>query len=151
MQNTNTSAVVTVGNLDNITLKQKANGLIEAISSQFSFDKLSGLAKVTQADGTISGQWQCELLTNTGSAVLGWAWPTIMQADLPAPDVNVTDTNGLVVGRAYSAPIAKFWDVPVTDSNGVVTHFAASVTLPDATYVSVSALSGAITHYYLTP
>lgn len=124
-----------------------------AVSSQFSFDKLTGMATVTAPDGTVSDQWQCTLLKDTTtSQVLGWVWPTPLQADLPVPGVNVTDlTSGAVTGRAYSVPIANFWDVPVTNLAGIVTHYAASAVLPDANYVSISSLDGTSQYSILTP
>lgn len=151
MKNTNPKAVLTVGDLDGISLVQQPDGTIAAVNSTFGFDKLTGLATVTKPDGTVLSSWQCSLLKDTTSEVIGWVWPSVMQADLPAPDVNVTDGAGTVVGRAYSAAIPNFWDVPVADAAGTITHYGASATLPDATYVSVSDLSGAVTHYYLTP
>ena len=155
MKNTNPKAQLTVGDLDGTSLVQLADGKIGAVSSEFKFDRLTGIAKVVKPDGTPEGtvinQWQCLLLTSPTSQVLGWAWPTIMQAELPAPDVNVTDGSGNVVGRAYSAAIPNFWDVPVANNAGVVTHYSASVMLPDATYVSVSNLAGTHQYYILAP
>lgn len=122
------------------------------VSSKFSFDRLTGRATVTAPDGTVSDQWQCTLLKDaTTSQVVGWVWPTPLQADLPAPDVNVTDLSGVATGRAYSAPIANFWDVPVTNLAGVATHYAASAVLPDANYVSISSLDGTSQYSILTP
>ena len=132
-------------------LRQRADGKVEAVSSTFTFSKLTGLAEVKTPDGTVLSSWQCNMLTSPTSQVLGWAWPTIMQADLPAPDVNVTDAGGAVVGNAYGAPIAGYWDVPVSDLGGTVTHYVASVMLPDATYVSVSNLAGTHQYYILAP
>ena len=151
MKNENSKALVTHGDLDGVSLRQRADGKVEAVSSTFTFSKLTGLAEVKTPDGTVLGSWQCNMLTSPTSQVLGWAWPTIMQAELPAPDVNITDGSGNVVGRAYSAAIPNFWDVPVTDLGGNVTHYAASVLLPDATYVEVQDNAGATTHYILTP
>ena len=123
-----------------------------AVSSQFSFDKLTGMATVTAPDGTVSDQWQCTLLKDaTTSQVVGWVWPTPLQDDLPAPDVDVTDLTGAVTGRAYSTAIPKFWDVPVTNLAGMVTHYAASAALPDANYVSISSLDGTSQYSILTP
>lgn len=151
MKNENSNALVTHGDLDGVSLRQRADGKVEAVSSTFTFNKLTGLAEVKTPDGTVLGSWQCNMLTSPTSQVLGWAWPTIMQAELPAPDVNVTDGSGNVVGRAYSAAIPNFWDVPVANNAGVVTHYSASVMLPDATYVSVSNLAGTHQYYILTP
>lgn len=151
MKNTNPKAVVTLGDLDGVSIRQRADGKVESVGSTFTFDKLTGIAEVVKPDGTVISSWQCNLLTSTTSQVLGWAWPTIMQAELPAPDVNVTDGSGNVVGRAYSSAIPNFWDVPVTDLGGNVTHYAASVLLPDATYVEVQDIAGTTTHYILTP
>ena len=149
MQNIRADARVTLGDLDGISLVQLPSGKVGAVSSEFKFDKLTGLATVTKPDATIVNQWQCIMSKSTTGAILGWLWPTIMQADLPAPDVNVTDAGGAVVGKAYSAPIAGYWDVPVSDLGGTVTHYAASGTLPDATYVEVQALSGTALYYIL--
>ena len=151
MKNENSKALVTHGDLDGVSLRQRADGKVEAVSSTFTFSKLTGLAEVKTPDGTVLGSWQCNMLTSPTSQVLGWAWPTIMQAELPAPDVNVTDGSGNVVGRAYSAAIPNFWDVPVANNAGVVTHYSASVMLPDATYVSVSNLVGTHQYYILAP
>ena len=155
MKNTNPKAQLTVGDLDGVSLIQLADGKIGSVSSEFKFDRLTGIAKVVKPDGTPEGtvinQWQCLLLKDATSHVLGWALPTIMQAELPAPDVNVTDGSGNVVGRAYSAAIPNYWDVPVTDLGGNVTHYAASVLLPDATYLSVSKLAGTHQYYILAP
>ena len=151
MKNENSKALVTHGDLDGVSLRQRADGKVEAVSSTFTFSKLTGLAEVKTPDGTVLGSWQCNMLTSPTSQVLGWAWPTIMQAELPAPDVNITDGSGNVVGRAYSAAIPNYWDVPVADNAGVVTHYSASVMLPDATYVSVSNLAGTHQYYILTP
>ena len=151
MKNENPNARVTLSDLDGVSLRQRADGKVEAVSSTFTFSKLTGLAEVKTPDGTVLGSWQCNMLTSPTSQVLGWAWPTIMQAELLAPDVNVTDGSGNVVGRAYSSAIPNFWDVPVADNAGVVTHYAASVMLPDATYVSVSNLAGTSKYYILTP
>ena len=151
MKNMNPRATITVGDLDGISLVQSPDGKVAAVSSTFTFDKLTGLAEVVKPDGTVISSWQCNLLTSTTSQVLGWAWPTVMQADLPAPDVNVTDGAGVIVGKAYATAIPKFWDVPVADSAGVVTHYAASVMLPDGSYTSVTDMSGTVTHYYLAP
>ena len=151
MKNENSNALVTHGDLDGVSLRQRADGKVEAVSSTFTFSKLTGLAEVKTPDGTVIGSWQCNMLTSPTSQVLGWALPTIMQAELPAPDVNVTDGSGNVVGRAYSAAIPNFWDVPVANNAGVVTHYAASVLLPDATYVSASNLAGTHQYYILAP
>ena len=155
MKNTNPKAQLTVGDLDGTSLVQLADGKIGAVSSEFKFDRITGIAKVVKPDGTPEGtvinQWQCLLLKDATSHVLGWAWPTVMQADLAAPDVNITNAGGVTVGRAYSAAIPNFWDVPVTDLGGNVTHYAASVLLPDATYVEVQNIAGTTTHYILTP
>lgn len=151
MKNENPKALVTHGDLDGVSLRQRADGKVEAVSSTFTFSKLTGLAEVKTPDGTVLGSWQCNMLTSPTSQVLGWALPTIMQAELPAPDVNVADGSGNVVGRAYSAAIPNFWDVPVANNAGVVTHYAASVMLPDATYVSVSNLAGTHQYYILAP
>ena len=151
MKNENPNARVTLSDLDGVSIRQRADGKVESVGSTFTFDKLTGLAEVVKPDGTVISSWQCNLLTSTTSQVLGWAWPTIMQAELPAPDVNVTDGSGNVVGRAYSSAIPNFWDVPVADNAGVVTHYAASVVLPDATYVSVSNLAGTHQYYILAP
>lgn len=151
MKNENSNALVTHGDLDGVSLRQRADGKVEAVSSTFTFSKLTGLAEVKTPDGTVLGSWQCNMLTSPTSQVLGWALPTIMQAELPAPDVNITDGSGNVVGRAYSAAIPNFWDAPVADNAGVVTHYAASVMLPDATYVSVSNLAGTHQYYILAP
>ena len=151
MKNENSNALVTHGDLDGVSLRQRADGKVEAVSSTFTFSKLTGLAEVKTPDGTVIGSWQCNMLTSPTSQVLGWAWPTIMQAELPAPDVNVTDGSGNVVGRAYSAAIPNFWDVPVANIAGVVTHYSASVLLPDATYVSASNLAGTHPYYILAP
>ena len=151
MKNENSNALVTHGDLDGVSLRQRADGKVEAVSSTFTFSKLTGLAEVKTPDGTVLDSWQCNMLTSPTSQVLGWAWPTIMQAELPAPDVNITDGSGNVVGRAYSAAIPNFWDVPVVDSSGNVTHYTASVLLPDASYVSVSNLTDTSKYYILTP
>ena len=151
MKNENSNALVTHGDLDGVSLRQRADGKVEAVSSTFTFSKLTGLAEVKTPDGTVIGSWQCNMLTSPTSQVLGWALPTIMQAELPAPDVNVTDGSGNVVGRAYSAAIPNFWDVPVANNAGVVTHYSASVLLPDATYVSASNLAGTHQYYILAP
>lgn len=141
---------------DKVLVRQGTN-LVEVpasdVGSQFSFDKFTGLAKVTMPDGSIVSQWQCTLLKDTTtSQVVGWAWPTPLQADLSVTDVNVTDlTSGAVTGRAYSVPIANFWDVPVTNLAGIVTHYAASAVLPDANYVSISSLDGTSQYSILTP
>ena len=151
MQNTNPNAVITLGDMDGISLVQGTDGKISAVNSEFSFDKATGLVKVSKPDGTVTASWQCVLNKSTQNVVLGWMLPAIMQADLPTPDVSVTDGAGVVVGKAYAAPIANFWDVPVADNTGTVTHYAASSMLPDATYVGVEDMAGTVTHYYLTP
>ena len=151
MQNTDPKARLTLGDLDGISLVQLPTGKVAAVSSEFKFDKLTGLATVTKPDATIVNQWQCIMSKSTSGAILGWLWPTIMQADLPAPDVNVTDAGGAVVGKAYGAPIAGYWDVPVSDLGGTVTHYAASGTLPDATYVEVQDIAGATLYHILAP
>ena len=151
MQNIRADARVTLGDLDGISLVQLPNGKVAAVSSEFKFDKLTGLATVTKPDATIVGQWQCIMSKSTTGVILGWLWPTVLQAELPAPDVNVTDAGGAVVGKAYSAPIAGYWDVPVSDINGTVTHYAASGTLPDAAYVEIQDLSGNILYHILAP
>ena len=151
MKNENLNARVTLGDLDGVTIVQRADGKVESVGSTFTFDKLTGLAEVVKPDGTVISSWQCNLLTSTTSQVLGWALPTVMQADLPQPDVKVKDNAGNIVGRAYATAIPKFWDVPVADSAGVVTHYAASVMLPDGSYNSVTDMSGTVTHYYLAP
>ena len=151
MKNTNPKAVLTVGDLDGISLVQAPDGKVSAVSSTFSFNKLTGLAEVTKPDGSVLASWQCSLLKDTTSEVIGWVWPSVMQADLPAPDVNVTDGAGTIVGRAYSVAIPNFWDTPVADAAGTVTHYGASALLPDGTYVAVTDLSGTVTTHYLTP
>ena len=151
MMNTRPDARLTLGDLDGISLVQLPDGKVAAVSSTFDFDKQSGLAKVTKPDGTVLNQWQCLMSKSATGAILGWLWPTIVQADLPAPDVAVTDAGGAIVGMAYSAPIAGYWDVAVSDLSGAVTHYAASGTLPDATYVSASNLAGTHQYYILAP
>lgn len=150
MKNTNTKAIVTVGDLDGVTVIQGVNGKIEAVSALFTFSKLTGLAASEKPDGTVVESWQCRLVTDATNTVVGWAWPAILQADLPAPDVIVTDTDGVQTGKGYSTPIPGFWDVPVEDTNGVITHYGASVKLPDGNYVEVSSLSGVFAYYLLT-
>lgn len=151
MKNEDPKALVTLSDLDGVSIRQRADGKVEAVSSSFTFDKITGLAEVKTPDGTVLASWQCNLLTSPTSQVLGWVWPTVLQADLPAPDVNVTDNSGNLLGKAYSASIPNFWDVPVSDISGSVTHYAASVLLPDATYVSVSNLAGTHQYYILAP
>ena len=151
MQNTDPKARLTLGDLDGISLVQLPSGKVAAVSSEFNFDKLTGIAKVTKPDGTTVNQWQCNMSKSATGAILGWLWPTIMQADLPAPDVNVTDVGGTVVGKAYGAPIPGYWDVPVSDLSGTVTHYAASGTLPDASYVEVQNLAGTTLYHILAP
>lgn len=151
MKNENPNARVTLSDLDGVSIRQRADGKVESAGSTFTFDKLTGLAEVVKPDGTVISGWQCNLLTSTTSQVLGWALPTVLQADLPVPDVEVKDNAGNIVGRAYSVVIPKFWDVPVTDLGGVVTHYAAGVLLPDATHVAVQDIAGTITHYILAP
>ena len=151
MQNIRADARVTLGDLDGISLVQLPNGKVAAVSSEFKFDKLTGLATVTKPDATIVGQWQCIMSKSATGVILGWLWPTVLQAELPAPDVNVTDAGGTVVGKAYGAPIAGYWDVPVSDLGGTVTHYAASGTLPDATYVEVQDIAGATLYHILAP
>lgn len=151
MQNTRADARVTVGDLDGTSLVQLPSGKVGAVSSEFKFDKLTGLATVTKPDATIAGQWQCIMSKSATGVILGWLWPTVLQAELPAPDVNVTDAGGTVVGKAYSAPIAGYWDIPVADLAGTVTHYAASGTLPDGNYVEVQGLDGKILYHILAP
>ena len=151
MKNENPNARVTLSDLDGVSIRQRADGKVESAGSTFTFDELTGLAEVVKPDGTVISSWQCNLLTSTTSQVLGWALPTVLQADLPVPDVEVKDNAGNIVGRAYSVVIPKFWDVPVTDLGGVVTHYAASVLLPDASYVSVSNLTDTSKYYILNP
>ena len=151
MKNENPNARVTLSDLDGVSIRQRADGKVESVGSTFTFDKLTGLAEVVKPDGTVISSWQCNLLTSTTSKVLGWALPTVLQADLPAPDVEVKDNAGNIVGRAYSVVIPKFWDVPVADSSGNVSHYTASVLLPDASYVNVSNLTDTSKYYILTP
>lgn len=156
MKNTNPKAQLTVGDLDGTSLVQLADGKIGAVSSEFKFDRLTGIAKVVKPDGTPEGtvinQWQCLLLKDATSHVLGWAWPTILQADLPAPDVNVMNVDGTAVsGKAYSTPIAGYWDIPVADTAGTITHYAASGLLPDGNYVEVQGLAGTTLYHILAP
>ena len=152
MKNTDPSAIVRLGGLDGVTLVQLDNGKIAAVSSAFDFNKQTGLAKVTAPDGTVAVQYQCVMLKDTESHIIGWAWPTIMQADLPTPDVDVMNAAGTtVVGKAYSAPIAGYWDVPVADIGGIVTHYAASGLLPDGNYVEVQGLAGTTLYHILAP
>ena len=151
MKNTRTDARLTIGDLDGISLVQMADGKVGAVSSAFTFDKLTGLAEVTKPDSTVLGSWQCNLYKSATGDILGWLWPTIMQADLPAPDVNVTNTGGSLVGKAYSAPIPGYWDIPVADMGGTITHYAASGLLPDGNYVEVQDLSGSTLYHILAP
>ena len=151
MQNTRNDARLTLGDLDGISLVQLPTGKVAAVSSEFKFDKLTGLAKVVKPDATVVDQWQCIMSKSTTGAILGWLWPTIMQSDMPVPDVAVTDVGGTVVGKAYSAPIAGYWDIPVEDMAGVVTHYAASGLLPDGNYVEVQGLDGTILYHILAP
>lgn len=151
MQNTDSKARLTLGDLDGISLVQLPSGKVAAVSSEFSYSKLTGLAKVTKPDGTVVNQWQCLMSKSATGAILGWLWPTIMQADLPAPDVNVTDTGGTLVGKAYSTPIPGYWDIPVADLGGTITHYAASGLLPDGNYVEVQDLAGTTLYHILAP
>ena len=127
------------------------DGKVAAVSSTFNFNKLTGLVSVTKPDATVLASWQCVMSKSATGVVLGWLWPTIMQADLPAPDVNVTDTGGTLVGKAYGAPIPGYWDIPVADLSGTVTHYAASGLLPDGNYVEVQDLSGTTLYHILAP
>ena len=151
MKNSRPDARLTVGDLDGVSLVQLPDGKVSAVSSTFSFDKLTGLASVTKPDATVQDSWQCIMSKSATGAILGWIWPTIMQADLPAPDVNVTDASGVVVGKAYSAPIAGYWDIPVADLAGTITHYAASGLLPDGNYVEVQNLAGTTLYHILAP
>ena len=151
MKNTDPNAIVRLGNLDGVTLVQLDNGKVKAVSSAFDFNKRTGLAKVTAPDGTVTVQYQCTMLKDTESNIIGWVWPTILQSDLPVPDVNVTDAGGTVIGKAYSAPIAGYWDIPVADMAGAVTHYAASGLLPDGNYVQVQGLDGTTLYHILAP
>ena len=151
MQNTDSKARLTLGDLDGISLVQLPTGKVAAVSSEFKFDKLTGLAVVTKPDATVVNQWQCIMSKSATGVILGWLWPTVLQAELPAPDVNVTDAGGAVVGKAYGAPIAGYWDVPVADLGGTVTHYAASGLLPDGNYVEVQGLDGTTLYHILAP
>ena len=151
MKNSRPDARLTLGDFDGISLVQLPDGKVASVSSTFNFDKQTGLAKVTKPDAPVLESWQCIMSKSATGVVLGWLWPTIMQADLPAPDVNVTDAGGAVVGKAYGTPIAGYWDVPVSDLGGTVTHYAASGTLPDATYVEVQDIAGATIYHILAP
>lgn len=152
MKNTRTDARVTLGDLDGVSLVQMPDGKVGAVSSTFTFDKLTGLAQVTKPDSTVLGSWQCNLYKSATGDILGWLWPTIMQADLPIPDINVMDTAGTtLIGKAYSAPIVGFWDVPVSDLSGNVTHYAASGLLPDGNYVEIQNLAGSTLYHILAP
>ena len=151
MMNTRPDARITIGDLDGISLVQQPSGKIAAVSSTFDFDKQTGLAKVSKPDGSVLNQWQCLMSKSATGVILGWLWPTVMQADLPAPDTVVTNAGSNPVGRAYSTPIAGYWDVPVTDLAGVVTHYAASGLLPDGNYVEVQNLAGTTLYHILAP
>ena len=149
MKNTDARAVITVGDIDGVTIVQRPDGKIAAVSSLFTFDKQSGLAKTSKPDGSTLESWQCRLVLDATNTVVGWAWPAVLQADLPAPDVVEADVAGVGKGRAYSAAIPKFWDVPVSDLAGNVTHYGASVKLPDGNYVEVTDLNGNFSYYLL--
>lgn len=149
MKNEDSRAVVTLGDIDGVTIVQKPDGKISAVSSLFTFNKTTGLAKTSNPDGTPVETWQCRLVLDATKTVVGWAWPAVLQADLPAPDVIESDVAGVGKGRAYSTPIAEFWDVPVRDVAGNITHYGAAVKLPDGVYVEVTDLAGNFSYYLL--
>lgn len=151
MMNTRSDARITVGDLDGVSLVQQPDGKVSAVSSTFDFDRISGLAKVSKPDGTVLNQWQCVLSKSATGVVLGWLWPAVLQADLPVPDVDVTNASGTVIGKAYSAPISNYWDIPVADLAGTITHYAASSLLPDGSYVEVQNLAGDTLYHILAP
>ena len=151
MKNSRPDARLTLGDLDGISLVQLPDGKVASVGSTFNFDKQTGLAKVTKPDATVLESWQCIMSKSATGVVLGWLWPTIMQADLPAHDVNVTDMSGALVGKAYSIPIPGYWDIPVADLGGTITHYAASGLLPDGNYVEVQDLAGTTLYHILAP
>jgi len=149
MKNTDTNAIVRLDDIDTVSIVQRADGKIEAISASFTFSKTTGLAETKSPAGTVLESWQCNLVTDSTNTVVGWAWPSILQADLPVPDTTEADLAGVDIGRAYTYSIPTYWDVPVQDLNGVVTHYGASVKLPDGNYVEITDLAGNLSYYLL--
>lgn len=149
------AGAVPVSGVDQLLIRQNGELFqvpVTDVSSKFSFDRLTGRATVTAPDGTVSDQWQCLLLKDDTNKVVGWVWPTPLQADLPIPDINVMNTAGTtLIGKAYSAPIVGFWDVPVSDLSGNVTHYAASGLLPDGNYVEIQNLADSTLYHILAP
>lgn len=149
MKNENSKAVVTLGDIDNVTIVQTANGKIASVSNSFTFSRLTGLAQTLAPDGSITQSWQCNLVIDSTNTVVGWAWPAVLQADLPEPDVTEVDLSNNQVGKGYSSPITGYWDVPVKDLIGNITHYGAKVMLPDGNYVEVTDLNNNFSYYLL--
>lgn len=152
MKNTNPEAIIRLGDLDGARLIQKPDGYITTILEHFDFDPLTGIASVTSDDPNVPVKtWQCNLVVQD-SNVIGWAWPTASLAQLPVPDIVITDLAENVTGRAYSMPIPYYFDVPILNLQTNVTHYAAAVKFPGIVYTeAVDTSNTNTTHYYLAP
>lgn len=135
---------------DNTTIKRDPSGVLSSVGQVFDFNKLTGVASVTSPTGAVTS-WACNPVV-VEDDLIGWAWPTAALADLPAPDVTITDLAGTVEGKAYSHPIPVYFTVPVYDLAGSIKYYGASVKASGVTYVTVIDTSATpVTHYILAP